>query len=72
MPTQAQDGVKDKFGRFLLFWVVQGVWVMLISMPNLFINSSAANRPGRKPKAQYLRVQVSSHSSNMNFTVGFA
>ncbi|CAE7245615.1 unnamed protein product [Symbiodinium microadriaticum] len=39
------DGVKDKFGRFLVFWIVQGMWVMLISMPNLFINSSSASRP---------------------------
>ncbi|CAK0869814.1 unnamed protein product [Prorocentrum cordatum] len=34
------DGVKDKFGKFLTFWVVQGVWVMLISMPVLFVNAS--------------------------------
>mmetsp|Transcript_102631 Transcript_102631/g.299402 ORF Transcript_102631/g.299402 Transcript_102631/m.299402 type:complete len:306 (+) Transcript_102631:60-977(+) len=39
------DGVKDKFGKFLVFWVVQGMWVMLISMPVLFINSSSVNKP---------------------------
>mmetsp|Transcript_35210 Transcript_35210/g.73219 ORF Transcript_35210/g.73219 Transcript_35210/m.73219 type:complete len:313 (-) Transcript_35210:29-967(-) len=39
------DGVKDKFGRFLVFWIAQGMWVMLISMPNLFINSSSVSRP---------------------------
>eukprot|EP00930_Biecheleria_cincta_P039999 TRINITY_DN27444_c0_g2_i1.p1 TRINITY_DN27444_c0_g2~~TRINITY_DN27444_c0_g2_i1.p1 ORF type:complete len:304 (-),score=26.85 TRINITY_DN27444_c0_g2_i1:135-1046(-) len=33
------DGVKEKFWHFLLFWTVQGVWVLLISMPMLFINS---------------------------------
>ncbi|CAE7480196.1 unnamed protein product [Symbiodinium sp. CCMP2592] len=41
----AEDGVKDKFGRFLVFWIAQGMWVMLISMPNLFINSSSVSRP---------------------------
>eukprot|EP00928_Gymnodinium_smaydae_P029637 TRINITY_DN22267_c0_g2_i1.p1 TRINITY_DN22267_c0_g2~~TRINITY_DN22267_c0_g2_i1.p1 ORF type:complete len:308 (+),score=50.08 TRINITY_DN22267_c0_g2_i1:47-970(+) len=40
------DGVKDKFGRFLTFWMVQGMWVMLISMPMLFVNSSAVQKPG--------------------------
>jgi len=39
------DGVKDKFGKFLVFWIVQGMWVMLISMPQLFINSSTMHRP---------------------------
>ena len=34
------DGVKDKFGQFLVFWLVQGVWVILISMPMLFVNAS--------------------------------
>jgi len=34
------DGVKSKFGEFLVFWTVQGVWVMLISGPLLFINSA--------------------------------
>ncbi|CAK0791524.1 unnamed protein product [Prorocentrum cordatum] len=34
------DGVKDKFARFLVFWVAQGVWVMLISMPVLFVNAA--------------------------------
>lgn len=39
------DGVKDKFGRFLLFWTVQGMWVLLISAPVLFINSSSVSPP---------------------------
>lgn len=34
------DGVKDKWGVFLVFWVVQGVWVFLVSMPQVFISSS--------------------------------
>lgn len=36
------DGVKDKFGMFLLYWTVQGIWVWMISMPAIFINSVAA------------------------------
>jgi len=39
------DGVKDKFWRFLVFWLVQGMWVMLISMPMLFVNSSSVYEP---------------------------
>jgi len=39
------DGVKDKFWRFLLFWTVQGMWVFMISMPMLFVNSSAVHKP---------------------------
>mmetsp|Transcript_135986 Transcript_135986/g.379002 ORF Transcript_135986/g.379002 Transcript_135986/m.379002 type:complete len:306 (+) Transcript_135986:56-973(+) len=39
------DGVKDKLRKFLTFWIVQGMWVMLISMPMLFINSSAVHKP---------------------------
>jgi len=39
------DGVKDKFWEFLAFWMVQGAWVMLISMPVLFINSSSVYMP---------------------------
>eukprot|EP00931_Biecheleriopsis_adriatica_P087721 TRINITY_DN62152_c0_g1_i1.p1 TRINITY_DN62152_c0_g1~~TRINITY_DN62152_c0_g1_i1.p1 ORF type:complete len:298 (-),score=49.75 TRINITY_DN62152_c0_g1_i1:64-957(-) len=38
------DGVKDKFWKFLTFWMVQGMWVMLISMPMIFVNSSAIRR----------------------------
>jgi len=40
------DGVKDKFGQFLTFWLVQGMWVMLISMPVIFVNASAHGTPG--------------------------
>lgn len=40
------DEVKDKFGKFLVFWIVQGVWVMLISLPQLFINASTVDAPG--------------------------
>ncbi|KAL1519700.1 hypothetical protein AB1Y20_023210 [Prymnesium parvum] len=39
------DGVKDKFGTFLTFWCVQGVWVLLISNPLLLINSSPTSPP---------------------------
>lgn len=34
------DGVTDKFGKFLTFWMVQGMWVTIIALPVLFINSS--------------------------------
>jgi len=33
------DDVKDKFGMFLLYWTVQGVWVFTVSMPAIFVNS---------------------------------
>jgi steroid 5-alpha reductase family enzyme len=36
------DDVKDKFGLFLLYWTVQGVWVFTISMPAVFVNAVAA------------------------------
>lgn len=36
------DEVKDKFGKFLLYWAVQGVWVFTISMPAVFVNSVSA------------------------------
>eukprot|EP00563_Minutocellus_polymorphus_P008381 CAMPEP_0181027090 /NCGR_PEP_ID=MMETSP1070-20121207/3984_1 /TAXON_ID=265543 /ORGANISM="Minutocellus polymorphus, Strain NH13" /LENGTH=308 /DNA_ID=CAMNT_0023104319 /DNA_START=206 /DNA_END=1132 /DNA_ORIENTATION=- len=36
------DGVKDKFGLFLLYWTVQGVWCFTIAMPAIFVNSVAA------------------------------
>ena len=39
------DGVKDKFGQFLVFWVVQGIWVMCISLPLILINSSHVWKP---------------------------
>ena len=34
------DEVKNKFGMFLLFWCVQGIWVFCISLPVIFINST--------------------------------
>lgn len=39
------DGVKDKFWKFLLFWTVQGMWVLMLSMPMLFVNSSNVQVP---------------------------
>ena len=39
------DGVKDKAGEFLVFWVAQGVWVSLISSPVLLLNASEASPP---------------------------
>jgi len=38
------DEVKDKFGMFLVYWIVQGMWVMLISMPMIFVNSSSVSK----------------------------
>lgn len=32
--------MKNKFGMFLLYWFVQGIWVFCISLPVIFINSS--------------------------------
>ena len=34
------DEVKDKFGMFLVYWIFQGLWVFMISMPVIFVNSS--------------------------------
>lgn len=34
------DGVKDKFGMFLVYWTVQAVWVFCISLPVILVNSS--------------------------------
>ena len=34
------DGVINNFGTFLKFWAVQGLWVMLVSLPIIFINCS--------------------------------
>ena len=31
------DGVKDNFGRFLAFWMVQALWVLIISWPLLVV-----------------------------------
>lgn len=39
------DGVKPKFWLFLVFWLVQGMWVMFISMPMLFVNLSTVSKP---------------------------
>merc|ERR1712226_986505 len=33
------DGVKEKAGMFLVFWMVQGMWVYFISLPTIYINS---------------------------------
>jgi steroid 5-alpha reductase family enzyme len=33
------DEVKDKAGMFLLFWMVQAMWVYMISLPTIYINS---------------------------------
>mmetsp|Transcript_12210 Transcript_12210/g.15963 ORF Transcript_12210/g.15963 Transcript_12210/m.15963 type:complete len:293 (-) Transcript_12210:662-1540(-) len=37
------DDVKNKFGLFLVYWIVQAFWVFLISMPMIFINSSSVD-----------------------------
>lgn len=39
------DGVTDKFWKFLIFWTAQGMWVLIISLPMLFVNSSAVWQP---------------------------
>jgi len=35
----------DKFFPFLTFWSMQGVWVLIISMPMLFVNACLVQRP---------------------------
>jgi len=37
------DGKIDKFGDFLICWIVQGMWVFLVSCPILFVNASPAS-----------------------------
>jgi len=39
------DDIKGKFFSFMKAWIVQGIWVMFISMPVLFINSSNVTSP---------------------------
>lgn len=34
------DEVKEKFGMFLIYWLFQGAWVFVISLPVVFVNSS--------------------------------
>jgi len=34
------DEVKNKFGMFLIYWLFQGAWVFVISLPVVFVNSS--------------------------------
>jgi len=35
------DGVKENFSLFLVYWTVQAIWVFTISLPVIFVNSSA-------------------------------
>jgi steroid 5-alpha reductase family enzyme len=37
------DEVKNKFGLFLVYWVVQAFWVFLISMPMIYVNTSTVD-----------------------------
>jgi|Transcript_6093 steroid 5-alpha reductase family enzyme len=37
------DEVKSKFGLFLVYWIGQAFWVLLISMPMIFVNSSSSS-----------------------------
>ena len=32
-------------GNFFVYWIAQAFWVMLISLPMLFVNSSAVRKP---------------------------
>ena len=36
------DGVKEKAPLFLLYWMVQGIWVFLVSLSIIHINTAAA------------------------------
>jgi len=38
------DEVKDKFGLFLVYWTVQGLWVFIISLPIIFVNSARSRQ----------------------------
>lgn len=33
------DGIRDKFGIFLVYWMLQGCWVYLVSLPMIYINT---------------------------------
>jgi len=39
------DEVKSKFFEFSAFWIGQAFWVVLISMPMIFVNSSSVDKP---------------------------
>ena len=34
-----------QYGRFLVFWIVQGIWVYCLSLPMLYVNNSAFEAP---------------------------
>eukprot|EP00980_Cylindrotheca_fusiformis_P001013 scaffold276_cov132-Cylindrotheca_fusiformis.AAC.8 len=36
------DGVRDKAGMFLVYWMVQAMWVYFISLPTIYINTIAS------------------------------
>ena len=40
-----KNGNTPQAGRFFVFWMVQAMWVLLISMPMLFVNSSSVRKP---------------------------
>ncbi|XP_065194270.1 uncharacterized protein LOC135825589 [Sycon ciliatum] len=39
------DKVKNQPGTFLMYWTVQGLWVMVTLLPTLMLNSSRQNPP---------------------------
>ena len=40
-----KNGNAPQAGGFFTFWMVQGMWVLLISLPMLFVNSSNVVKP---------------------------
>lgn len=38
------DGIRDNPCKFLVFWVIQMLWVWVVSLPLTFINSTQSNR----------------------------
>ena len=49
------DKVRDKPGRFLVFWTVQGLWCFVTSLPVLLVNN-AASQPAKWGVADILGV----------------
>jgi len=49
------DNVKQNFSLFLIYWTVQGVWVFTISLPLIFVNSSATS-PTKLSVVEYITI----------------
>jgi len=61
------DGVKDKFGMFLVYWLVQALWCFIISLPLLVVQSAEELSIGQPSKMSWI-----DHVSAVGFATGIA